>query len=111
MAAAWGLLLLVYVVVSVVVVSAAQELELCNESSAATIHGPKQGVVEWNWVPPYPECVWRSEGTERREAVVFDPITGSLALLLLVVALGGFVGWLVLMVRDAEQIAEEKSSE
>jgi len=30
---------------------------------------------------------------------------------LFLVAVGGFVGWIVLMVREAEQIAEENSSD
>jgi len=119
-AGACGLLLLVFVVVSVVVVSAAKELELCDTPGSSS-HG--RGRVEWNWLPPHPECVWKADARGRavgppvagapevREAVVLGPAVGAFAMVLLVVAIGGFVGWIVLTVREAEQIAEERASD
>ena len=118
-AGACGLLLLVFVVVSVIVVSAAKELELCD-TPASSSHG--RGVVEWNWLPPHPECVWKADAQGRavgppvagepqvREAVAFDSAVGAFAIVLFVVALAGFVGWIGLTVREAEEIAEENSS-
>jgi hypothetical protein len=115
-----GLLLLVFVVVSVVVVSAATELDLCDTPGAST-HG--RGDVAWVWLPPHPECVWKADAQGRavgppvagapevRDALVFDAAVGGFALVLFVIAVAGFVGWIVLMVREAEQIAEEKSSD
>jgi hypothetical protein len=97
------LLFVVFVVVSVIVVGAGKSLDVC-----AKRHG-EQATITWHWVPPHPECVWGSGAHESREAVVFDPVTGSFALVLLVVALGAFGWWLVLTVREAEEIAEEKS--
>ena len=114
------LLLLVFVVVSVVVVSAAKELELCDTPGPSS-HG--RGRVEWSWLPPHPECVWKADARGRavgppvagepevREAVVFGPAVGAFAIVLFAAALAGFVGWIVLTVREAERIAEEKSSE
>ena len=114
------LLALVFVVVSVVVVSAAKELELCDTPGAAS-HG--RGRVEWSWLPPHPECVWKADARGRavgppvagepevREAAVFGPTVGAFAVVLFVVALAGFVRWIVLTVREAERSAEEKSSE
>ena len=119
-AGACGLLLLVFVVVSVIVVSAAKELELCHTPGSAA-HG--RGRVSWVWLPPHPECVWKADAQGRavgppvagspevREAVVFDSAVGAFAIVLFVVALAGFVGWIVLTVREAEEIAEENSSD
>ena len=114
-----GLLLLVFVVVSVVVVSAATELELCDTPGSST-HG--RGHVAWVWLPPHPECVWKADAqggavgppvageTEVRDAVVFDAAVGAFAIVLFVFALGGFVGWILLMVREAEEIAEDQKN-
>jgi hypothetical protein len=96
------LFFVLFVVVSAIVVVAGDSLEVC-----AAHHGARAD-VEWHWFPPHPECVWRSGGTEHREAVVFDPVTGSVALLLFAGALGTFGWWLVLMVREADRIAEER---
>jgi hypothetical protein len=114
-----GLLLLVFVVVSVVVVGAATELELCDTPGSSS-HG--RGHVTWVWLPPHPECVWKADAQghavgppvagepEVREAVVFDGAVGAFAIALFLVAFGGFVGWIVLMVREAEQIAEDQKN-
>jgi hypothetical protein len=113
-AGACGLLVIISVVVSVIVVSAGRELELCNTPGSST-HG--RGHVAWVWLPPHPECVWKANARgravgppvagapEAREAVVFDAAVGAFVIVLFLVALGGFVGWIVLMVREAEQIA------
>lgn len=101
------LMFVIFVVVSVIVVAAGKSLELCDVKDSES---PSFGNVEWHWIPPYPECVRRTGDVERREAVVFDPVTGSVALLLFVVAAGMFGWWLVLTVREAEKITEEESS-
>lgn len=97
------LLFIVFVVVSVIVVGAGKSLDVCDKR-----HGT-QADIAWTWVPPHPDCVWNVDGHEQREAVVFDAVTGSVALLLFVAAAGMFGWWLVLTVREAGRIADEQS--
>jgi hypothetical protein len=120
-AGACALLVLIFVVVATIVVGAGHALDLCDAQGTGRGSTKVVGNVEWHWIPPHPECVWRTDeaghrvgppragAPQAREAVVFDALIGSVALVLLAFALGFFGWWLVLSVREAERIADDGS--